>query len=121
MIADFNDFSLWVYYIVEDICQQLQSYVRRPGPAPTTGSDSELLAMAIIGECRGHDMETEVLSFWSTHRDLFPILPSQSRFNRRRRNLMPLCNLVRRAILQLLDVAQQRSCVIDSLPVPVVA
>jgi hypothetical protein len=121
MIADFNDFSLWVYYIVDDICQQLQSYVRRPGPAPTTCSDSELLAMTIIGECRGHDMETEMLSFWSAHRDLFPTLPSQSRFNRRRRNLMLLCNLVRRAILQLMDVAQQRACVIDSLPVPVVA
>ena len=121
MIQDFDDFSLWVYYIVDDICQQLRSYVRRPGPAPTSCSDSELLAMAIIGECRGHDMETELLSFWADHRALFPRLPSQSRFNRRRRKLMPLCNLVRRTIVQLLDVAQQRGCVIDSLPVPVVA
>ena len=120
MIPDFDDFSLWVYYIVDDTCQQLRAYLRRPGPPPTRCSDSELLAMASIGECRGHDMETEMLSFWSAHRDLFPTLPSQSRFNRRRRNLLPLCNLVRRAIRQLLDVAQQRTCVIDSLPVPVV-
>jgi hypothetical protein len=121
MIADFDDFSLWVYYIVDDICQHLQPLLRRPGPAPTSCSDSELLALAIIGECRGHDMETELLSFWTDHRALFPRLPSQSRFNRRRRNLMPLCNLVRRAIVQLLDVAQQCTCVIDSLPVPAVA
>jgi hypothetical protein len=120
MIQDFEDFSLWVYYIVDEICQQLQPLLRRPGPAPTTASDSELLAMAIIGECRGHDMETDMLSFWSDHRALFPTLPSQSRFNRRRRNLMPVFNLVRRAILRVLDVAQDRLCVIDSLPVPAV-
>jgi hypothetical protein len=121
MIQDFDDFSLWVYCIVDDICQHLSPLLRRPGPAPTTASDNELLAMAIIGECRGCDMETEMLSFWSQHRDLFPRLPSQSRFNRRRRNLMPLFNLVRRAILRLLDVAQQTMCVIDSLPVPAVS
>jgi hypothetical protein len=86
-----------------------------------TCSDSELMAMAIIGECRGHDMETELLSFWKDHRDLVPHQPSQRRFNRRRRNLMPVFNLIRRAILRLLDVAQQPNCVLDSLPVPVVA
>jgi hypothetical protein len=121
MIADFDDFSLWVYYIVDEICQQLSPLLRRPGPAPTTASDSELLAMAIIGECRGHDMETELLSFWSDHRDLFPRLPSQSRFNRRRRNLLPVFHLIRRAIVRVLDVAQATLCVIDSLPVPAVS
>lgn len=121
IIADFDDFCLWVYYIVDDICQQLAPFLHRPGPKPRSASDSELLAMTIIGECRGIDMETEMLSFWSDHRDLFPRLPSQSRFNRRRRNLMTLVNLVRRAILRLMDVAQQTMCVIDSLPVPAVS
>ena len=121
MIADFDDFSLWVYYIVDEICQQLQPLLHRPGPAPTSCSDSELIAMAIIGECRSVDMETELLSFWSAHRDLFPILPSQSRFNRRRRNLMPVINLLRQALVRVLDVAQETLCVIDSLPVPAVS
>ena len=120
MITDFDDFSLWVYYIVDAICQQLQPYLRRPGPVPTTCSDSELIAMALIGECRGYDMETELLSFWGERRALFPRLPAQSRFNRRRRNLMLVVNLIRRAILHVLDVAQDRTCVIDSLPVPVI-
>jgi hypothetical protein len=120
MIQDFDDFSLWVYCIVDDICQQLQPYRHRPGPAPTSATDSELIAMAIIGECRGHDMETEVLSCWADHRDLFPRVPSQSRFNRHRRHLLPLFRLIRQAILRVLDVAQDRLCVIDSLPVPVV-
>ncbi len=40
MITDFDDFCLWVYYLVDDICQQLQPYLRRPGPAPTSCSES---------------------------------------------------------------------------------
>lgn len=120
MIADFDDFCLWIYVIVDDCYQQLAPLLRRPGPEPTTCSDSELLALAIIGECRGWDQETELLAQFRAYRHLFPRLPSQSRFNRRRRNLMWLLNVIRRCVLQALDVAQDRQCAIDSLPVPVV-
>lgn len=120
MIADFDDFCLWTYCIVDELCQRLAPLVRRPGPAPSTCSDSELITMTIVGECRGWDMETEMLSHWRDHRALFPRLPSQSRFNRRRRNLAWFVNVMRRSILAVLDVAQDRTTVIDSLPVPVV-
>jgi len=121
MIDTFDDFCLWTYVVVDELWQRLGPLVRRPGPAPAC-SDSELLTLAIVGECRGWDVETELLGCWQAHRDLFPHLPSQSRFNRRRRQLADACNLVRRAILGLLDaVAQDRQCVIDSLPIPVMA
>ena len=60
------------------------------------------------------------LSQWKEHRNLFPIIPSQSRFNRRRRYVMLAFNLIRRAVLQTLDLACDRQCVIDSLPIPIV-
>lgn len=119
MIEDFDEFCLYVYAIVDEICQQLAPFLRRPGPAPLC-SDSELIAMALIGECKGWDMETELLCNWKPHRDLFPIIPSQSRFNRRRRNLMFIINWIRRILLSWIDVAQDHQCVIDSLPIPVV-
>ena len=106
MIADFDDFCLWVYFHGDVILQRLPPRLRRPGPTPTTCSDSELIAMAIIGECRGWELETNLLSQWSEHRNLFPRLPSQSRFNRRRRNLVPVFNAVRRQLLDALDVAR---------------
>jgi hypothetical protein len=62
--------------------------------------------MALMGECRG----------W----DRFPVIPTQSRFKRRRRGLMQAFNLIRRVILQCLDVAQDRQCVMDSRPLPAV-
>lgn len=119
MIHEFDDFCLWVYTVIDDILQPLAPMLRRPGPAPSC-SDSELLAMALIGECRGWDLETELLSHFREHRDLFPRVPSQSRFNRRRRALMPVFQVIRQTLLRTLDVAAQRQCVIDSLPVPVV-
>lgn len=119
MINDFNDFCTWMYVVVDDIWLKIAPFFKRPGPLPDC-PDSELLAMALIGECRGWDVETEMLSQWQEHRDLFPVIPEQSRFNRRRRGLMQAFNLIRRVVLQCLDVAQDRQCVMDSLPLPVV-
>jgi hypothetical protein len=119
MINDFNDFCTWMYVVVDDIWLKIAPLFKRPGPPPEC-PDSELLTMALIGECRGWDMETEMLSQWQEHRDLFPVIPTQSRFNRRRRGLMQAFNLIRRVVLQCLDVAQDRQCVIDSLPLPIV-
>jgi hypothetical protein len=119
MISDFSEFCLWVYVIVDDIWQHLVPLFDRPGPLPLC-SDSDMISMALIGECRGWHLETELLSQWREHRDLFPNVPSQSRFNRRRRNLMNGFNLIRKVVLHSLDLALDPHCVIDSLPLPVV-
>ena len=119
MIDDFNDFCLYMYVTVDDVYKETTKLITRPGPAPDS-SDSEVITTALVGECRGWDMETEMLSHWEDHRDLFPNLPTQSRFNRRRRNLMRVINVIRGVVLNLLDVAQDSHCAIDSLPIPVV-
>lgn len=119
MLSSFEDFCTWMYVIVDDLYQQIAPLFRRPGPAPEC-SDSELLAMTLIGECRGWDLETELLSHFRDYRHLFPRQPSQSRFNRRRRQLMRAFQLLRHLVLRMLDLAQDRQCCIDSLPVPVV-
>ena len=119
IIENFADFCLACYVIVDDICQQIRPLLRRPGPEPHC-SDSELITIVLVGECKGWDLETNLLSNLREHQDLFPVIPSQSRFNRRRRKLMYVFNLVRRIILSWLDVAQDKQCVIDSLPIPVV-
>src|SRR5262249_27693388 len=114
-----DDFCLWTYVVVDDIWQQVGPLCRHPGPAPRC-SDSEVLTLALVGECRGWDQETELLAHWREYSDLFPHLPSQSRFNRRRRHLRAGFNLIRRAVLGLLDLAADRQTVVDSLPVLVI-
>ncbi len=118
MITDFEDFCLYLYVLVDDLWAQIGWRYRRPGPAPTC-SDSELITLVLAGECRGWDQETELLAAWQAHRDLFPVVPERSRFNRRRRALMHAINDLRRLALTALDLAQDRQAVIDSLPVPV--
>ena len=119
MIHDFEDFCTWAYVVVDDIWRTISPLYKRPGPPPDCG-DSELMTMALVGECRGWDVETELLSHFGEHKALFPRIPSQSRFNRRRRNLASAFNLIRLCILRCLDIAQDRQCLIDSLPIPVV-
>lgn len=119
MIDTFDDFCLYVYVIIDDLWSQLEAQMKRPGPKPAC-SDSEVLTMILVGECRGWDVETDLLSYWREHRDLFPVIPTQGRFNRRRRSLMQALNLLRQTVLSLIDVAADRQCAIDSLPVPVV-
>jgi hypothetical protein len=108
-----------MYVMIDDIWQGIEWMFKRPGPQPVC-SDSELITMAIVGECRRWDQETELLNNWRDHQDLFPNIPSQSRFNRRRRNLMQAFNLIRQIVLGYLDLAQDHQTVIDSLPIPVV-
>lgn len=114
----FADFCLYVYVIVDDFMKVITKGTYRPGPAPEC-SDSELVAMILIGESKGWDVETELLSNMEEHRDLFPHIPEQSRFNRRRRNLTDKINGVRQILLQEMDLAMDRQCIIDSLPIPV--
>ncbi len=119
MITDFDDFCTWMFVLIDDIWQVIGPLYRRPGPQSDC-SDSELLTLAIVGECREWDKETNLIAEWQAYRHLFPVIPERTRFNRRRRNLMGALNHLRQMVLQVLDVAQDGQCVIDSLPVPVV-
>jgi transposase len=120
MITDFRDFCLVSYVIIDDLYQQLAPLIGlKPGPQAEC-SDSELITMAIVGECREWNKETTLLANWRFFPDLFPILPSRTRFNRRRSNLAQVINLIRQALLRLLEVASDKQCVIDSLPIPVI-
>lgn len=119
MIADFEDFVTWMYVIVDDCWKQLAPLCRRPGPEPSSCSDSELITIAIVSECRSWCGETQAMHEWKAYAPLVPRLPERSRFNRRRRNLAQAINHIRRIVLALLDVAYDAYGAIDSLPVPV--
>jgi hypothetical protein len=119
MINSFEDFCLYVYVLVDDFWKEIERQFKHPRQKPLC-SDSELLSMVLISEARGWDVETEALSHWQGHRDLFPHIPCQSRFNRRRRQLSDALMLLRQKLLSQLDVAQDPFCAIDSLPIPVV-
>jgi len=118
MGTGFENFTTWMYVTVDDMWLQIAPYFRHPGPQ-SQWSDSELITLALVGECRGWDAETDLIANWQEHTAMFPHVPERSRFNRRRRNLMYAINTIRQVVLQLSALAEERHCVIDSLPIPV--
>jgi len=118
--ATFEDFCLVMDVLVDEVWAEIAPRCRRPGPAPVC-SDPELVTMTLVGECCGWDEETVFVSRWAEYRTLFPHQPERSRLNRRRRLLQGAINELRRRLLSRLDLAQERHCVLDSLPVPVIA
>jgi hypothetical protein len=119
IVADFTDFCLVVYMLVDDRYRLLPARVK-PRSSSDRCSDSELLTMVLVGECLGWDEERVAVSRWQEHRDLFPQIPHRTRFNRRRRALTDALLLLRQRLLADLDYAHDQQCVIDSLPVPVI-
>jgi hypothetical protein len=115
----FEDLCLWTYVLVDDLWQRIAPVCRRPGPAPAC-TDPEVITMALVGEAKGWHEETVLVSEWAHHRDLIPHQPTRTRFNRRRRQLQGAINQLRRLLLAALDLAADRHCVLDSLPVPVI-
>jgi len=120
MIKTFDDFCLWIFVLVDDLWGEMKSSYKHARQEPLC-SDSELLSMVLVSECMGWDVETEALSQWQGHRDLFPYIPSQSRYNRRRRALSDVLKVMRHSLIQRLDVATDRQCALDSLPIGVCA
>jgi hypothetical protein len=120
-IHSFDDFCLWMYVMIDDWCQQEQRQLRRAGPKPTTGSDSEVLTMVLVGECCGWHEETALLQQWQRRGDLFPRLPSLSRFNRRRRDLAGCLLHLHQFLLRQLAWAQEPLLLLDSVPLAVVS
>jgi hypothetical protein len=125
IIESFVDLCTAVYTLVDDRYRMaVAPYDRRPGPEGAC-SDSELIALTLVAELVGLDEEAAFLAYLRrNHPDLFPRLPSLSRYNRRRRRLVEATNRIRLAlasdVLLHLSPEDRDLCVIDSLPVPVV-
>jgi len=119
IVADFADFCLCAYVLVDDLWDDLPAWVK-PRGQQSKCSNSELLTMLVVEESMGWDEETAAISRWNEHRDLFPHQPHRTRLNRRRHRLSDALTLLRQRLLMVLDYAQDRYCVIDSMPVPVI-
>ena len=90
------------FIIIDDLYKLYidKSVSKRPGPK-TLFSDSEVLAISWVGEIFGIDSENAWYNFVVKHfLYLFPYIPERSRFNRRRRNLWKVTDMLRQKILE---------------------
>lgn len=114
-------FTIW-YVLIDDAYQHLihcrGQRIRQRGPEPTF-SDSEVMTVALIIETFfGGDEELGLAFLRQYHRDLFPHLLDNGQYNRRRRHLTGVMELLRRQYTQLLIDPDDRVRLIDSAPIP---
>ena len=114
-------FTTW-YVLVDQAYHALVTQhgrLRQRGPTPTF-ADSEVITIALIAETFFHGHEELCLSFIRQyHRDLFPHLIDDTRFNRRRRALVGLTEAMRRMYTTWLIAPDDPVRVVDSAPIPV--
>ena len=114
-------FTTW-YVLVDDAYQGLVTHMgrlRQRGPTPTF-RNSEVITIALIADTFFHGNEELCLSFIRHyHRDLFPHLVDDTRFNRRRRALVGTTEAIRRVYTTWLIAPDDPVRVVDSAPIPV--
>jgi len=114
-----------VFCLVDDWMQQRYGSAnlpRRAGPAPTTCADSELLAIALVGELCGVARERAwVRQVRASYRALFPRFPEDSRYSRRLQQLRHTLRAFRDQLLHWADADLDPHRIMDSYPLPLCA
>ena len=86
---------------------------------PPKFSDAEVIALSLVAESLGIDSENHLFMKLTTeYKEAFPHLIERSRFNRRRRFLKPLIDLIQKRMAQRI-VTSEDIFILDSMPLEV--
>lgn len=115
----FEDLILVIFVLVDDLYKKVapESVKYRPNINKAILSDSEVITIALCGEIMGIDSEKAWYSFVKkNYRHLFPKMCDRSQFNRTRRNLMQVMNLI---FTQIATNFENEVLIVDSFPLEV--
>lgn len=117
---------LVVYCIVDDWMKMHFDCSNAPrshrGPKPDEFSDSEVLAVLLVGElCHAQREAAWLRQVRANHLALFPRLPEDSRFSRRAQQARHLLVELRRSLLFWADADLEPMRIFDSFPMPLCA
>lgn len=117
MDTERDTFLVAVYTEIDTLLQTELCLPPRPGPPPKM-SDSEGLTLLIIGQAHGSSERGLLRWAGDTLASEFPVLLSQSAFNRRVRRLGPVCTQLMGCLAARLDAAGSPYQVVDTTAVP---
>jgi hypothetical protein len=109
-----------IYCLIDDMLKKMKNNrIRKRGFAPKI-SDSELVAMEIIGESLGFDCDKHIHSYFKSHwLDLFPELGTRTTFTRQAANLWNLKQKVHKLLLAMIFPDGMETGIVDGFPIPV--
>jgi len=115
----FEDLILVIFVLVDDLYKKVapKAVKHRPNINKAILSDSEVITISLCGEIMGIDSEKAWYSFVKkNYRHLFPKMCDRSQFNRTRRNLTQVMNLI---FTQIATNFENEVLIVDSFPLEV--
>ena len=112
----FEDFILVIFVLIDDFYKKVvpDKVKFRRNVDKALLSDSEIITISICGELLGIDSEKAWYSFVKkNYRHLFPKICDRSQFNRTRRNLLQVTNLI---FSHVAKYFQDNVLIVDSFP-----
>ena len=117
-----EDLILISYVMIDELYKQYapQEVTKRKNVSKVKLSDSEIITISICGELAGIDSENGWYNFVKkNYRYLFPDLCCRSEFNRKRRDLLQVTELIREKLFQFFNVGSNDYYIVDSFPLEV--
>lgn len=121
-IENMEDFILISYVMIDDLYQQYapKEVKERKNIEKVKLSDAEIITISICGELTGMDSENAWYHFVKkNYRYLFPDLCCRSKFNRKRRDLLQVTELIREKLIQFFNANDQDYYIVDSFPLEI--
>ena len=121
-IENMEDLILISYVMIDEPYKQYapQEVMKRKNVSKVKLSDSEIITISICGELAGIDSENSWYNFVKkNYRYLFPDLCCRSKFNRKRRDLLQVTELIREKLFQFFNVDSKDYYIVDSFPLEV--
>lgn len=104
-IENLKDFITVSFVIIDDIYQEISpdSIRNRRNIKASIMHDSEIITIALVGELLTIDSENAWIGYCKKNlRQLFPKFPCRTRFNRTRRALFKVIEIIRKRLNQML-------------------
>ena len=121
-IENMEDLILISYVMIDELYKQYapQEVTKRKNVSKVKLSDSEIITISICGELAGIDSENSWYNFVKkNYLYLFPDLCCRSKFNRKRRDLLQVTELIREKLFQFFNVDSKDYYIVDSFPLEV--
>jgi hypothetical protein len=115
-----EDFIIYVYCCVEDICRLIVNRPLRSRGFMPKLSDAEVITMELVGEFMGKDQDKSIWRYFRNHwHNWFPNLGSRANFAKQSANLWQLKRRIQDHIAWQIGAMKDSVHLVDGFPMPV--